>query len=136
MRTFEQRQRDLACRRYDSDDQGRNEDGVTKSSAQHILSSKGGKAAAKIAIGELWSEVGRTGSGYLPTARLSAPLRVLQALETVGLIERATDGGTLPLTAEDYEIGANGRGHAIRFRLSDMGLKMAMKVNLAQGGEW
>ena len=84
---------------------------MDKPEAKAILSSKGGGKIAKISIQELWRQANTAGQGYLPSARLSAPLRVLEALETLGVIERATDD----------------RGRAFRFRLSDLGLEMAIR---------
>lgn len=127
MRTFAQRQRELQERRYASDQTLPDEDGTTVASAKLILTSRGGKAAAKLVLSALWKTANEYEGGYLPTAQISAPLRVLTALETVGLVERATDGGTMPLTAEEYEFGANGRGHAIRFRLTSKGVSFALK---------
>lgn len=107
MRTFAQRQIDIAERRYQSMEEGA--DPKTDLGAMLIISSRGGKAAAKVAVNELWEAANTWPDGYLPTARISAPLRVLEAMETLRMIERADDD----------------RGVAIRFRLSMTGLKLA-----------
>lgn len=109
MRTFAQRQIDLAERRYQSMEEGA--DPKTDKGAMLIVSSRGGKAAAKVAVGELWKAANTWAEGYLPTAQISAPLRVLEAMETLKLIERADDD----------------RGVAIRFRLTMTGLRLAAK---------
>ena len=87
-------------------------DPTVPADAKRMLASRGGGKAAKIALAELWKQANEPGQGYLPTARLSAPLRVLIALETVGVIERATDD----------------RGRAFRFKLSDAGLTAAVRA--------
>lgn len=106
MRTFAARQRDLQEARYE--EAPADLDPKTTSGAKAILASRGGKNAARVAIKELWDAACQWSSGYLPTARISAPLRVLEALETMGLVERADDD----------------RGVAIRFRLTHRGLNM------------
>lgn len=85
---------------------GAHHDPATKEGARLILSSHYGKRAAKISIADLWKQSHEMGGGWLPTARIGAPLHVLVALETVGVTERANDD----------------RGRAIRFRLTDAGL--------------
>jgi hypothetical protein len=110
MRTFAARQNDTAAARYEDD--GETLDPTQPNDAKRMLSTRGGAKAAKIALAELWAQANEAGQGYLPTARLSAPLRVLTALETIGVIERADDD----------------RGNAIRFRLSSYGLDMALQA--------
>lgn len=90
---------------------GKDLDPTTQEGAKAMLSSRGGKKAGQIAIAELWKATRIYNAGYLPTARISAPLRVLLALETLGLIERANDN----------------RGRAIRFRLTPSAALMAAK---------
>jgi hypothetical protein len=107
MRTFAARQRDMDEARYE--DAPAETDPKTITGAKTILSSRGGKKAAKIALAQLWRAANNWEQGYMPTATLNAPLRVLEALETMSLIERADDD----------------RGVAIRFRLTDKGLTMA-----------
>jgi hypothetical protein len=102
MRTLADKQEDRASGRYASG--AVDIDPSTPAGAKTMLSTLGGSKAAKIALGELR---GVEGQGYLPTARISAPMRVLVALETMGLIERANDD----------------RGRAIRFRLTELSLK-------------
>ena len=106
MRTLADRQRDITESRYDTSGAA---DPKTVEGAKAILASRGGKKIAKVAIGQLWDAAGRWYDGYLPTAVISAPLRVLEALETIGLIERADDD----------------RGVAIRFRLTQIGINLA-----------
>lgn len=110
MRTFADRQREVVTGRYA--DAETNLDPTKPVDAKRMLSTPGGSKAAKIALAELWKQANEAGQGYLPTARLSAPLRVLIALETVGVIERATDD----------------RGKAIRFKLTDAGLTAAVRA--------
>lgn len=110
MRTFAAYQNDTASARYE--DEAENLDPTKPADAKRMLATRGGGKAARHAIAELWAQANEAGQGYLPTARLSAPLRVLTALETVGVIERATDD----------------RGRAIRFRLTDAGLTAAVRA--------
>ena len=114
MRTYADRQTDINAARYD--DEAVNLDPANPADAKLMLSTLGGNKAAKLALAELWAQANQDGQGYLPTARLSAPLRVLTALETVGVIERATDN----------------RGRAIRYRLTDAGLTAAVRAT--EGG--
>ena len=110
MRTLADRQNERNVGRYEKENV--NLDPSVKSDANAILLSQGGSKAAKIALAELWKQANEDGQGYLPTARLSAPLRVMIALETAGVVTRATDD----------------RGRAIRFRLSDAGLTAAVRA--------
>ncbi len=87
-------------------------DPATAKGARLILQSHYGKRAAKIAIAELWRQSHEIVGGWLPTARIGAPLHVLVALETVGVTERANDD----------------RGKAIRFRLTEAGLDLALRA--------
>lgn len=107
MRTFAARQRDLQETRYEGTPM--EVDPKTTAGAKATLATRGGKNAARVAIKELWAAACQWSSGYLPTAKISAPLRVLEALETMGVIERADDD----------------RGEAIRFRLTQKGLRLA-----------
>lgn len=110
MRTFADKQRETAERRYGDDaTDTRKYDPEIAAEAKMILSSQGGKKAARFAIKDMWDQADRPGQGYLPTARLRAPLHVLRAMETLGIVERATDD----------------RGVAIRFRLTEAGRRMA-----------
>lgn len=110
MRTYADRLGEMSSRRYHNEE--RELDPANRADAEAILSSRGGSKAAKIAIAELWAQASEAGQGYLPTARISAPLRVLTALETLLVVERATDD----------------RGRAIRFRLTHAGLDMAAQA--------
>jgi len=111
VRTYADRQQDVGQGRYALSSDTRDIDPSTKEGATAILSVAGAKKAAKIALDQLWKQAQEPGQGYLPTARISAPLRVLLALETLGLIEKATDD----------------RGRAYRYRLSLEGLRQAKK---------
>lgn len=106
MRTYADRQRDLEGDRYTAPSDTRHHDPKTKTGARAIVGSPGGKKAAQFALVDLWNQAEEKGQGYLPTARIRAPLYVLEALETLGSIERATDD----------------RGRAIRFRLTEAAL--------------
>lgn len=110
MRTYADRLGEVSSRRYHNEERALDPTNLTD--AKTILSSRGGAKAAKIAIAEMWAQASEAGEGYLPTARLSAPLRVLQALETLDVVERANDD----------------RGRAIRFRLTHYGLDMAVRA--------
>lgn len=114
MRTYADRHGERASRHHDAED--RTLDPTQPADAKRMLSTRGGGKAARHAIAQLWAQANEAGQGYLPTARLSAPLRVLTALEAVGVIERATDD----------------RGRAIRFRLTDAGLTAALRAT--EGG--
>lgn len=105
MRTLAARQRDLAEARYDD---APDADPETVEGAKAILASRGGKKIAKVALGQFWDAARQWSGGYLPTAVLSAPLRVLLSMETMGLIERADDD----------------RGVAIRFRLTPRAIRL------------
>ena len=91
---------------------GAHHDPATAEGARLILSSHYGKQAANIAIAELWQQAHEIGGGWLPTARIGAPLHVLVSLETIGVIERANDD----------------RGRAIRFRLTERGIDQARRA--------
>lgn len=108
MRTIADKQRDVETSRYEAEG---DHDPLTPSGARAILKSAGGSKAAKLAISDMWAQAKKPGQGYLPTARISAPLRVVQALATVGVAERADDD----------------RGVSFRYRLTEMGLDMAVK---------
>lgn len=110
MRTFSNKQTDIETGRYG--EAKTDLDPSLKADAKHMLASAGGGKAARLALGQLWAQANDAGRGYLPTARLSAPLRVLTSLETLGVIERATDD----------------RGVAIRYRLTDAGLTAAVRA--------
>tara|TARA_R110000868_G_scaffold13624_4_gene63311 strand:+ start:436 stop:786 length:351 start_codon:yes stop_codon:yes gene_type:complete len=115
MRTLAGKQADIESGRYANAKD--NLDPAVPADAKAMLRSIRGGKAARIALGQLWDQANEEGRGYLPTARLSAPLRVLVALETVGVIERAEDD----------------RGVAIRFRLTDASLTAAVRA--ADGGK-
>ena len=111
MRTYADRQQDVGQGRYALSSDTRDFDPTTLEGAKAILSVAGAKKAAKFALNDLWKQAQEPGQGYLPTARINAPLRVLQALETLGMIEKAQDD----------------RGRAFRYRLSPTGLRQAKK---------
>lgn len=125
MRTFAAANRDRMENRYAVDDVLPEADGKTPAGAKTILASRGGKKAARHATATLWEASRKHREGFMPTARINAPLRVLEALETAGLIERAQDGGHSPATAEEYLEDTTRRGVAIRFRLTEFGLRVA-----------
>jgi hypothetical protein len=112
MRTLAAKMRDTGTSRYETD-QSRDLDPTRLTDAKRILTTAGGAKAAKNAIGEMWAQAQRTGGGWLPTARLSAPLRVLQAMVTIGVLEQATDNDERQTVA-------------LRFRLTERGLDAAV----------
>lgn len=114
MRTYADRQKDLQSARYDDEDP--TIDPTTPSGAKRMLATLGGKNAAKLAIACLWEARKEWRDGWMPTARIPAPLRVLEALNTVGLVEQADDN----------------RGVAIRVRLTATGVQMAAKAQLKE----
>lgn len=114
MRTFAARMRDIEERRYDDVPEA---DPTTSEGAKAILGSRGGKKAARLALATLWEAAKEWQQGYLPTARINAPLRVLDALHTIGLVEPADDD----------------RGVAIRLRLTPLGIQMAARAQRGDG---
>jgi len=117
MRTLAASMSDSASYRY-LGDQSHDLDPTIPAEAKRILASAGGAKAAKRAISQLWEQSKQHGQGYLPTARLDAPMRVLMALTCLGVLEVADDN------AERQTI-------ALRFRLTDKGLDMCVS-NRAQ----
>lgn len=105
MRTFEAFQRDQAEARY-AQEQHNPE---SEAGARAILSQRNGKFTAQLVVKELAAQARLSGPGYLPSARLSAPLHVVIALCTIGVVEKAEDG----------------RGRAWRYRLTAFGRKQA-----------
>lgn len=114
MRTFADRQKDLAENRYDAEDLSI--DPTTPNGAKALLSSRGGKKAAQLALSTLWEAKKQWREGWLPTAKINAPLRVLEALHTIDLIEQANDD----------------RGVAIRLRLTPKGVILAAKAQFGK----
>lgn len=88
------------------DQYGLDVDPTTPEGAKLMLRSRGGKKAAGRAMVQLWRIKQRYMDGYLPTAQILAPLRVLMALELIGQVERAEN--------EDNQL-------AWRFRLTPKG---------------
>lgn len=128
MRTFAARQADLSTRRY-TEDELANETGETVESARRILVSAGGRKAARHAIRDLHRASVQFRDGWLPTAQIGAPLRVLQSLVMTGVIEKA-DSAAFPET--EAQLAENdGRTHAWRYRLTDTGRAMA-RAKIAQ----
>lgn len=123
MRTFAARQADLDTKRYADTDLNVEEDGMTVESAKKILVSAGGRKAAKLAIRDLHDASIKFRDGWLPTAQIRAPLRVLQSLVLTGLIEKA-DSADFPMTEAQLVENA-GRAHAWRYRLTAMGKSIA-----------
>lgn len=112
MRTLAAKMTDEATRRYAEEDASL--DPTVAADAKKMLASVGGSKAAKHAIAELFAQASKPGQGWLPTARISAPMRVLMAMTTVGVLEMADDN-------EERET------RAIRFRLTESALDMAVK---------
>lgn len=122
MRTFAARQADLLTRRYTEDDLTQ-ETGETVESARRILVSAGGRKAAKLAIRDLHRASVQFRDGWLPTAQIGAPLRVLQSLALTGVIEKR-ESAAFPET--EAQLAANqGRRHAWHYRLTEMGRDIA-----------
>lgn len=128
MKTFASAQKDRLEGRYTTDDM-KDVDGTSKEGAKKILSSRGGKKAAQHAIATLYAASIKYPQGYLSTAVINAPLRVLQALERTGLIEQAEDNQPMPVTTEEYQkYEEAGLKWAWRFRLSEFGKQVASGV--------
>jgi len=128
MRTFAASQKDKMESRYSSDTALPNVDGKTKAGAKEILSSRGGKKAASHATANLWEAANKFSGGWLTTAKVNAPLRVLEALETAGLVEKAEDIDLNKIQSSEDYLGFESRGHAWRYRLTDFGKKVASEV--------
>lgn len=107
---------------YENDSRMSNLTGRTKDEARIILTSRGGKNAAKLALADLYAAYVQFPDGWLVTARIRAPLRVLNALELTGLIERAEGTASFPTNVAEYE--AN-RSHAYKYRLTEFGRQVA-----------
>jgi ketopantoate reductase len=121
MRTLAAKLNDTGTSRYQGD-QSRDLDPKSLADAKKILSTAGGAKAAKLAIAELWKQAQAVGGGWLPTARLSAPLRVLQSMVTIGVLEQADDN-------EERQTVA------FRFRLNERGLDAAVAASARTGGD-
>ena len=87
---------------------------TTRAEAALVLRSAGGSKIAKIAIKHLWDQSTKEGGGWLPTAVLEAPARVLKALELVGVIEQALDMEERDTIAWRYRLTELGLQHAIQ----------------------
>lgn len=120
MRTFADREKELAEGRYDGtgDDTGQHNP-KTPDGARAILASRGGKKAAQLAIAELWAAHKREQGSRRAAVNmefLSAPARVLRALETLRLIEETHDH----------------TGLMDCFRLTESGLRAALVAEKAK----
>ena len=111
---------------YENEKDMANLTGETKEEAKIILSSQGGKQAAKLAIATLYKASQDFREGWLATARINAPLRVLRSLELTGLIE-SQQQASFPTTEGEYALN-QGRSHVIKYRLSEFGKKVAQEV--------
>lgn len=123
MKTFAQAQKDKLESRYTSDTMP-DVDGTTIKGAKAILSSRGGKKAAKHALASLYKASVDFREGWLVTAQINAPLRVLQALVCTGLIEQNDNAAEFPMTESQYAFN-QGRSHVWRYRLTDFGKQIA-----------
>ena len=95
MRTFADRERELAEGRYDGNGEDTSHHNPkTPDGARAILASRGGKKAAQLAIAQLWAAHKREQGSRRASIHmefLSAPVRVLRALETLRLVEETHD---------------------------------------------
>lgn len=121
MRTFAAAQKDRLESRYTSDDMPDLE-GNTVEEARTILSSRGGKKAAKWALRDLYHAWQRYPNGWLPTAQIGAPLRVLNSLVLTGLIEQDEDARDI------NDIQSANQSHTWRYRLTPLGRHMGQKA--------
>ena len=119
MRTYADRQKDLKSNRYSDTDLMERESGMTVNSARAILVSAGGRKAAKRVIAELYSASKAHREGWLASAVLSAPVRVLQALILTGVVEQNQTVNINEIDAEDY-IKAD-KDWVWKFRLTELG---------------
>ena len=110
-------------REFENDKDMANLKGDTVEEARTILTSHGGKQAAKHALATLHQASIKWKEGWLPTAQINAPLRVLKALELTGVIE-SQQQAAFPMTEGEYALN-QGRAHSIKFRLTALGKKIA-----------
>lgn len=112
MRTFAARQRDIEQSRYLAEGDGAQFDPRTAEGAKGLLSTRGGKKAAQIAISEMWKAAKtRAGWGVLAD-EASAPIRILLALTTLGIAEQieGEDAPTYRLTPNGAVMAAKLKG--------------------------
>ena len=114
MRTLAAKLNDDKNSRYADDNGGHDLDPTLLCDAKKMMSAPGAKKAAAFAIEDLLVQAGKAGQGWLPTATIRAPIRVLMALTTLGVLEMADDN------AERQTI-------ALRFRLTEKALDAAAK---------
>ena len=119
MRTFAARQNDLKTNRYSDTDLMQHETGMTVESARAILVSAGGRKAAKRAIAQLYATSKAHREGWLASAALNAPVRVLQALILTGVVEQNQTVNINEIDAEDY-MRAD-KDWVWKFRLTELG---------------
>lgn len=126
MRTFAAAQKDRLESRYTSDDMPDLE-GNTVAEARTILSSRGGKKAARLALRDLYQAWQRHPEGWLPTAQIRAPLRVLNSMTLAGLIEKGEGSRDInDFRSADQHL--EGQHHTWRYRLSQMGRDIAQEA--------
>lgn len=117
MRTFADSQRDHAERSYspEADDTSQH-DPFTVQGAKAILSSRGGKKAAQLAIAAIWEIQRRNPAAQTHGDDLPAPFGVLRALETLKLIEEPREAyglaGCFRLTSVGMAQAAKAEGRA------------------------
>lgn len=112
MRTLAAKMKDASQHRYESD-QSRELDPAKPADAKKMLAAAGGAKAAKLAIKDLWAQAQKYGEGWLLTARINAPLRVIEALVTLGVFEQADDNDERETVAFRYRLTEIGLRHAI-----------------------
>lgn len=117
-------------REFENEKDMANLKGETKEEARIILTSHGGKQAAKHALAELYAASVKWPQGWLPTARIPAPLRVLKSLELTGVIESEQEA-SFPMTEGTYALN-QGRSHVIKYRLTALGKQIAQGVKDAR----
>lgn len=95
MRTFADRERDIAEGRYNgTGEDTSHHDPKTPEGARAILATRGGKKVAQLAIAALWAAHKREQGSRRAAIHmdfLPAPARVLRAIETLRLIEETHD---------------------------------------------
>ena len=124
MRTYAYRQEDLATSRYEKEaDEFLRLDPTNPTEAKAILASKGGRVAAKRALAQLWKANNETLSGVVKMAHISAPYKVMVALETMQLVKREEGFTEKDVTVDDYM-----SRKAVRFKLTGKGKKLAAEA--------
>lgn len=110
MVTYAERQQELINRQ--AHDWGIHLDVSQVKDAKILLASTGGKKAAKLAIADLYQHALKRGIDHcMVPADIGAPVRVLLALVTVGILEDGTESSEAVVR---------------RYRLSPKGIEMAI----------